>query len=718
MNWKTLCMNCMQNDTGDPICPACGSPFDLPPKNTLQLKPRTLLHDQYLIGRALGHGGFGVTYLAWDIGLETRLAVKEYLPHGVVGRSAGETKVAAYSEQTQQEFEWGLDRFLEEARTLKKFSTFPGIVAVDTIFRDNGTAYLVMEFLDGWTLDEFLKRRGGKITFETALRIMLPVIDALAAIHADGVLHRDISPDNIYLTRDGKVKLIDFGAARNALGQKSRNLSIILKEGYAPEEQYRASGVQGPWTDVYATAATIYHCVTGKVPQPSLDRLAEDKVQRPSELGIDIDSAAERAIMVGMSLRPPDRFQSMEDFKAVLTGSATVTAMMRAYVPAKEAARESAGAVPAVIPVANPDAPWLQSPDETPTVAMPSVRRTSPPPAVVPPSVAPLPPPSFSPPPAGYAPPPPPPPSFSPPPSYASIPPQGPPQNQAAPVAQSQRKQRWLIPVAIVAVALVAAGLVLARHRVFPRLFPTPPAPVVAAIDPNAPAAPAPDPNAATPPATDPNAATPPDPNAPPNPDPNQPDANNPQNQPEAAAPAPAPPAPAPAPAGPDYDTVVGQALAAGDYTETQTQLLAVIKQFPKKPRAYAELGELELYSLNDVPSAAQHDQAAIARGGEAVFHVRHDHSGETFSAQCTGKLYVSKSKVRFVPTSGPHGFSVAKDEIREVKKNKMSGGFGFGRSDVRSFHIRLAAQNYNLAGSSQSIDGERDLILSSIGEH
>ena len=714
MNWKTLCMNCMQNDTGDPICPACGSPFDLPPKNTLQLKPRTLLHDQYLIGRALGHGGFGVTYLAWDIGLETRLAVKEYLPHGVVGRGAGEMKVAAYSEQTQQEFEWGLERFLEEARTLKKFSHSPGIVAIDTIFRDNGTAYLVMEFLDGWTLDEFLKRRGGKITFETALRIMLPVIDALSAIHADGVLHRDISPDNIYLTRDGKVKLIDFGAARNALGQKSRNLSIILKEGYAPEEQYRASGVQGPWTDVYATAATMYHCVTGRAPQPSLDRLAEDKVQRPSEMGIDIDSAAERAIMVGMSLRPGDRFQSMEDFKAVLTGSATVTAMMRAYVPAKEAAKDPAAIVAAPVVV---QAPWLQSPDEAPTVAMPSARRTSPPPAVVPPSVAPSPPPSFSPPPAGFAPPPPPPPGFSPPPSFAPapIPPQAFPQNQAAPVNQSRRNQRWLIPVAIVAVALIVVAAGVAGRR---RFFPGPATPAATpATDPNPPATP-PETTSATPPATDPNAAPPPDPNAQPNPDPNQPDANNPQNQPDATPPAPPPPAPAAVTAGPDYDTVVGQALASGDYTETQTQLLAVIKQFPKKPRAYAELGELELYSLNDLPSAAQHDQAAIARGGEAIFHIRHDHSGETFASQCTGKLYVSKSKVRFVPVSGPHGFTAKKEDIREVKKNKMSGGFGFGRSDVRSFHVRLATQNYNLAGSSQSIDGERDLILASIGEH
>lgn len=675
MNWKTLCVNCMQNDTGDPICPKCGGPFDLPPKNTLQLKPRTTLHDQYLIGRALGHGGFGVTYLAWDIGLETRLAVKEYLPNGVAGRGSGETKVAAYSEQSQQEFEWGLDRFLEEARTLKKFSNSPGIVAIDTIFRDNGTAYLVMEFLDGWTLDEFLKRREGKITFETALRIMLPAIDALSAIHADGVLHRDISPDNIYLTRDGKVKLIDFGAARNALGQKSRNLSIILKEGYAPEEQYRASGVQGPWTDIYATAATMYRCVTGRTPQPSLDRLADDKLQRPSEMGIEIDPAAERALMVALSLKASDRFQSMEDFKAVLTGSATVTAMMRAYTPGTDPAKDAAVA-PVVNTVVDQGAPWLQSP---------AAPHTLPPVAFVPPPPAPV----------GLSPQPSPPPAFLPPPPLAPSPNRASPPNQA-----SARNPLWLVLACLGVVALIAIGVVAGRHRLFPG--PANPSDNPAGVASN----PAPNAPAPNPPAPDPNAGAPPD-ATPPNPDPNQPD----------AAP-PAQPAPDAAPAGPDYDTLVGQAVAAGDFTETQTQLLAVIKQFPKKPRAYAELGELELYSLNDVPSAAQHDQAAIARGGEAVFHVRHDHSGETFSAVSTGKLYVSKARVRYVPASGPHGFSVKKDEIKEVKKNKMSGGFGFGRSDVRAFHIRLPTQNYNLAGSSQSIDAERDLILSLIGEH
>lgn len=371
MNTQTLCVGCMENDSGLPVCPTCGRPFDLAPRSPLQLKPRTILREQYLIGRALGDGGFGITYLSWDLGLESRLAIKEYMPNGVAGRSGGETKVVPYTEQTKQEFEWGLDRFLEEARVLKKFSSHPGIVSVDTVFRDNGTAYLVMEFLDGVTFEEFISRRGGRITFETAMRVALPAMDALAAVHAEGILHRDISPDNIYLTRNGKVKLIDFGAARNALGQKSRNLSIILKEGYAPEEQYRASGIQGPWTDVYAMAATLYHAITGKIPQPALDRQAQDNLQWPSQMQIEIEPRVEAALMKALAIKANERFQSMEDFKAALTGTMTTFA-------------------PPVMPIATPAVP----PPPPPPV-MPSMQAQIPP-SYVPPTQAAAPPPPSS----------------------------------------------------------------------------------------------------------------------------------------------------------------------------------------------------------------------------------------------------------------------------------------------------------------------------------
>src|SRR5580700_2898777 len=412
MNTQTLCVGCMENDSGLPECPTCGRPFDLPPRSPLQLKPRTLLHEQYLIGLALGDGGFGITYLSWDLGLESRLAIKEYMPNGVAGRSGGESKVVPYTEQTKQEFEWGLDRFLEEARVLKKFSSHPGIVAVDTVFRDNGTAYLVMEFLDGVTFEEFLGRRGGRITFETAMRVVLPAMDALAAVHAEGILHRDISPDNIFLTRSGKVKLIDFGAARNALGQKSRNLSIILKEGYAPEEQYRASGIQGPWTDVYAMAATLYHAITGRIPQPALDRQAQDKVLWPSQLQIQIEPRIEAALMKALAIKASDRYQSMEDFKAALTGGVTSYA-------------------PAAMPVA--------------PAAIPMQAAPPPPPPPPPPTQAQVPP--------SYVPPVPPVPPSQAPPMPAAPPPPSPP-------AQASSSPRWLwfmIPLA----ALLIGGAVL-----------------------------------------------------------------------------------------------------------------------------------------------------------------------------------------------------------------------------------------------------------------
>src|SRR5258708_6471386 len=391
MNPNTMCLGCMEDDSGAPLCPKCGRPFDLPPKNSLQLKPRTLLRDQYLIGRALGHGGFGITYLAWDLGLETRLAVKEYMPNGVAGRATGDTRVLAYSEQTTQEFEWGLDRFLEEARVLKRFSNHPGIVAVDTIFRDNGTAYLVMEYLDGVTYEEFVARRNGKVSFETALRVMLPVVDALCAVHAESILHRDISPDNIYLTRNGKVKLIDFGAARNALSQKSRNLSIILKEGYAPEEQYRASGIQGPWTDVYATAATLYHSITGQIPQPALDRQAEDKVKRPSEMGVQLEPRAEAALMKALAVRSVDRFQSMEDFKAALTGNidvANATKQIDRNDPRIQALERAAMAEAAMVETASQHPPVPAAAGAAPTEPI----RPVPPPLCV---TVPIPPPGW-----------------------------------------------------------------------------------------------------------------------------------------------------------------------------------------------------------------------------------------------------------------------------------------------------------------------------------
>ncbi|HTB10882.1 MAG TPA: protein kinase [Bryobacteraceae bacterium] len=674
MNTQTLCVGCMENDSGLPECPTCGRPFDLPPRSPLQLKPRTMLHEQYLIGRALGDGGFGITYLSWDLGLESRLAIKEYMPNGVAGRSGGESRVIPYTEQTKQEFEWGLDRFLEEARVLKKFSNHPGIVSVDTVFKDNGTAYLVMEFLDGVTFEEFLARRGGKITFETAMRVVLPSMDALAAVHAEGILHRDISPDNIYLTRAGKVKLIDFGAARNALGQKSRNLSIILKEGYAPEEQYRASGIQGPWTDVYAMAATLYHAITGRIPQPALDRQAQDKLLWPSQLQVQIEPRVEAALMKALSIKAGDRFQSMEDFKAALTGGATSFA-------------------PAAMPVATPAVP-MQA--------------------------------------AAYAPPPPPPPA---PPSQAQVPPsyqppvplatptQAVPPSQAVPPPPSSSSTKWLWLMIPIAAILIGGAVLLTIF--LPKLWHKESV-IVAAPAPTVDTTPIPaNPDSTTTPPANPDNATPPA-----NPDDAKPadtaakdtgtatatDSGTATATDSGAAAADAPPADP----GPAYDTLTGQGvsyIAAGDTDNAVNVYLQAIKLVPKNPKAYAALGELYLYTIGNLPEAAKYYRAAVARGGAATFHVHHDRGGGNFTVASDGRLLVSNSSVAFVSAGGADSFRVSKGEVKEAKPNKVVGLFAHGQVSLMAFHVRLASgKNYNFAPGSNFTLAERDLILTLIG--
>src|SRR5260370_6452733 len=224
-----LCMGCMEPLGESTVCPHCrwndAAPITIP----LYLKPRTVLQEQYVVGRMLGHGGFGITYLGWDLHLERKLAMKEYLPSAMASRDSGNSKVIPNAGQLEKDFDWGLERFLDEARTLARFQNQPGIVAVSNFFRANGTAYLVMEYVEGITLDDYLKRKEGRIPFEKALRIMMPVMDALREVHKANIMHRDISPDNVYLCNSGPVKLLDFGAARYAISQHSRKLSIILK---------------------------------------------------------------------------------------------------------------------------------------------------------------------------------------------------------------------------------------------------------------------------------------------------------------------------------------------------------------------------------------------------------------------------------------------------------------------------------------------------------
>jgi serine/threonine protein kinase len=302
-------------------CPHCGwqpGHDNLPPALALG----QLLDGRYRIGRVLGHGGFGITYLAWDDNLHLRLAIKEYLPRDCASRAPDGISLAVYPGPAGEQFAYGLDRFLEEARTLAHFDQHPGIVTVKNFFRAHGTGYCVMDYVEGITLRQYLDQQpGGRISIDAALKLLMPVADALRAVHKEGLLHRDIAPDNIYLTQDGRIKLLDFGAARFAAGEHSRSLSVILKPGYSPEEQYRAKGKQGPWTDVYGLAATLYRALTGQIPPESLDRLDNDDLVPPSRLGIAIAPGQEATLLQALAVKAGQRFQSMAELqKAWRTG--------------------------------------------------------------------------------------------------------------------------------------------------------------------------------------------------------------------------------------------------------------------------------------------------------------------------------------------------------------------------------------------------------------
>lgn len=273
------------------------------------------MQDKFLLGQFLGQGGFGITYLGWDLNLDMKLAIKEFFPQGLVSRVPGQSKVISYTGETNNQFEFGLDRFLKEAKILARFEDHPNIVTVRDFFKANGTAYMIMSYVEGPTLEKYLAQSKGRIPFSKTLDIMMPVMAALREVHEAEIMHRDISPDNILINKKGRVIIIDFGAARQEMREKSKSLSVILKAGYAPEEQYRSRGKQGSWTDIYAVAATMYRCITGEVPPEAMDRLAEDDLVSPSELNIDIDSIREAALLKALSVRAEGRFQTVENFR-------------------------------------------------------------------------------------------------------------------------------------------------------------------------------------------------------------------------------------------------------------------------------------------------------------------------------------------------------------------------------------------------------------------
>lgn len=312
------CFGCMRELCESTCCPHCGYDRGGRCASSLHLAPGTVLKGRYVVGKALGQGGFGITYIAWDEVFNRAAAIKEYLPLSLATRNTGSPSVTCASENMKEDYEYGLRKFLDEARILAMFTDMPNIVNVQDFFRTNGTAYMVMEYIEGITFKEYIDRYGGRIPWEQAEAVLSFVADALREVHVHGLLHRDVSPDNIYITASNQIKLLDFGAARIALGAQNKSFSIVLKHGYAPVEQYKSNGRQGPWTDIYALAATYYRSVTGRLPPEALERIEEDALPAPSVIGIKMPPGKERAILKALSVNERERFQSVEEFISAL----------------------------------------------------------------------------------------------------------------------------------------------------------------------------------------------------------------------------------------------------------------------------------------------------------------------------------------------------------------------------------------------------------------
>ena len=308
------CMGCMEDFLGYP-CPKCGFDPGQVRGNEYALPIQTILAGKYLVGRVLGQGGFGITYIGWDIALERKVAIKEYYPSGQVSRSPGTRNLTWYtSEQARHARQTGMEMFLKEARKMAKVDDIPGVVRIRDLFQENETAYIVMDFVEGETLKARL-RRNGPMTWAQAGPIFHPAILAMEKVHRAGLIHRDLSPDNLMLTPDGQVKILDLGAAKDLNINSGASSMQVAKGGFSPFEQYTQRGGSGPWTDVYAMAATVYYALTGKVPPVATDRVDEDTIAWNLPYLNTLPPSALEALKSAMAVSAKKRMQTMEELE-------------------------------------------------------------------------------------------------------------------------------------------------------------------------------------------------------------------------------------------------------------------------------------------------------------------------------------------------------------------------------------------------------------------
>mgnify|MGYP000849846662 FL=1 len=332
-----FCYHCMSQISNDKAstCPVCGKSLDPEEQKPRFLKPGTVLAGKFIVGYHLGSGGFGNTYIGWDQVLQRKVAIKEFYPEQYCGRGQDGLTVVMTDEKLIPRYQRGLQQFLVEARNVAALHDVQGVVEISNFFEENGTGYIIMEYLEGMDVKTILQKSGNKKDYEWSRRVILTVLYTLKEVHKRGVLHRDIAPDNIFVTKEGIVKLIDFGAAKNVTVMDSSK-DVWLKAGYAPIEQYRNTFEQGPYTDLYAVAALFYRMLTGQKPVPAIDRLEKDPLVPLSDMGISIPQQAEMAIMVCLNIMPEYRLQSAEEFMEALDGKFFIPVYEPTWILPKE----------------------------------------------------------------------------------------------------------------------------------------------------------------------------------------------------------------------------------------------------------------------------------------------------------------------------------------------------------------------------------------------
>ncbi len=312
-----LCMNCFSVKGQYEVCPYCGYVEGTPPKQPHYLPPGVILKGCFIVGNVIGAGGFGITYKAFDSVLGVVVAAKEFYPAGLVNRAPGECQIGLLSGEKEGQYADRLNRFLMEAQSVARFGKAKDIVNVFDYFEENGTAYMIMENIEGVLLKDYLDKQGAVDT-ETAMSIIMPIIEAVKKIHSKGIIHRDISPDNIFITDENEIKVFDFGAAQLNGSKEGMAAEPVIKVGYSPLEQYRDNSRQGFYTDVYAVGAILYQLLTGEKPMESTEREFKDELGSPKELGVQLSPNMDRAVMEALSVRQELRFQGMQQFQDAL----------------------------------------------------------------------------------------------------------------------------------------------------------------------------------------------------------------------------------------------------------------------------------------------------------------------------------------------------------------------------------------------------------------